>query len=415
MNLHIFNPEHDMALAADSPFWTSPHAGRKMRADLGWLPALWAEDGDVVLVDDVPAAEAAVRKLKVRRADVKFITPKDSARELAACMSDIRSVMPWGWDRAIVAQLRRCGIPEMLLPDSGQLDMQREVSDRQTAVDMLADLRKTFGQTCGEAHVIREMNELDGLIDRWTRCVVKAPWSCSGRGVRYVYRDAPDYENSMRWAEKTLKAQGHLTVERYLNKVKDFGMEFYAHEDGRVTYEGLSLFSTVNGAYTGNVLATEREKMDIMQNFINESLLVDIQEFICSWIKQRINGCYVGPFGVDMMIVADGESGFKDASDVGSECGSTEGSESGSTDPSAVGSEDPSAVGSEDPSAVGSEDPSAGCLKLNPCVEINLRRTMGHVALTLSPDEEGRRQNMNISYEGKAYHCRISDDYEMFY
>ena len=52
MILHIFNPEHDMALAANDPFWTAPHAGRQMRADLGWIPALWASDNDLVLVDN---------------------------------------------------------------------------------------------------------------------------------------------------------------------------------------------------------------------------------------------------------------------------------------------------------------------------------------------------------------------------
>ena len=38
MRLHIFNPEHDIALAADMERFTAPHAGRQMRASLGFLP-----------------------------------------------------------------------------------------------------------------------------------------------------------------------------------------------------------------------------------------------------------------------------------------------------------------------------------------------------------------------------------------
>jgi hypothetical protein len=38
MRLHIFNPEHDIALAANLKRFTAPHAGRQMRADLGFLP-----------------------------------------------------------------------------------------------------------------------------------------------------------------------------------------------------------------------------------------------------------------------------------------------------------------------------------------------------------------------------------------
>ena len=110
MNVHIFNPEHDMALAANSAFWTAPHAGRQLRSDLGWLPVLWAEDGDVVVVDDVRAAVAATRKLKVRHADVEFLSMGDK-RRIAGIMSGVErpDVRPWGWDISVASQLRRAG------------------------------------------------------------------------------------------------------------------------------------------------------------------------------------------------------------------------------------------------------------------------------------------------------------------
>lgn len=42
MILHIFNPEHDVALSYDNKYFTPPHAGRQLRYDLDYLPALWA-------------------------------------------------------------------------------------------------------------------------------------------------------------------------------------------------------------------------------------------------------------------------------------------------------------------------------------------------------------------------------------
>ena len=48
MTLHIFNPEHDLALASNLKNFTSPHAGRQLRHDLAWIPALWAEKGEKV-------------------------------------------------------------------------------------------------------------------------------------------------------------------------------------------------------------------------------------------------------------------------------------------------------------------------------------------------------------------------------
>ena len=57
MTLHIFNPEHDIALAANLANFTSPKAGRELRRDLGFLPLLWAKEGDSVLVDDIEIAQ----------------------------------------------------------------------------------------------------------------------------------------------------------------------------------------------------------------------------------------------------------------------------------------------------------------------------------------------------------------------
>ena len=78
MKLHIFNPEHDTALASDQFNFVAPHAGREMRADLGFLPALWADDGDLVLVGDVAAALERVRHLRRYCAEVVFVTPAES-------------------------------------------------------------------------------------------------------------------------------------------------------------------------------------------------------------------------------------------------------------------------------------------------------------------------------------------------
>ena len=45
---------------------------------------------------------------------------------------------------------------------------------------------------------------------------------------------------------------------------------------------------------------------------------------------------------------------------------------------------------------------------LHPCVEINLRRTMGHVALALEP-KINMQKVMRIAYDGKHYQLMIED------
>ena len=45
--------------------------------------------------------------------------------------------------------------------------------------------------------------------------------------------------------------------------------------------------------------------------------------------------------------------------------------------------------------------------KLHPCVEINLRRTMGHVALALSPADDDLVRVMRIEYVDGTYKLKI--------
>ena len=128
-------------------------------------------------------------------------------------------------------------------------------------------------------------------------------------------------------------------------------MEFVADENGRIHYLGLSLFHTVNGAYEGNILATESTKIDMISRYVPVGLLDGVKQKIVECL--RLPG-YVGPFGVDMMIVKNAQ------------------------------------------------------LFLHPCVEINLRRTMGHVALSISPTDDDIRGVMRVIYDGNHYKLKIN-------
>ncbi|MBQ5510196.1 MAG: hypothetical protein IIT94_03505, partial [Prevotella sp.] len=74
MILHVFNPEHEMALAANLHQFTSPRAGREMRSYLSFLPALWANDGDAVWVEDVEKAHESLKRIGLPYANIMFVT-----------------------------------------------------------------------------------------------------------------------------------------------------------------------------------------------------------------------------------------------------------------------------------------------------------------------------------------------------
>ena len=338
MTLHVFNPEHDLALASGLSNFTAPHAGRRLRADLGYLPALWAGEGDCVLVEHVDQARRAYGRLRARvgGSPCRFVD-KSQLPHLP-----IDRVSPWGWDLALRAALIRYGAPAEACPSESEIAAVRDLSHRRHAAKVLHRLisflvpPSSFLESPLEA---ASVEAVETCLLKHPHLVVKAPWSSSGRGVRFIEGELSDYHRG--WLLNTIAQQGSVMVEPMYPKVKDFGMEFEALQDGRIRYLGLSLFDTRNGAYTGNIIASEEDKLDMISRYVPASSIGDIREKLISALSDVFtshasspSSCpYTGPFGVDMMILSrpDGQ-GFS----------------------------------------------------IHPCVEINLRRTMGHVAIEMA-------------------------------
>ena len=338
--LYVFNPAHDLALAANLANFTAPHAGRQLRHDLGYLPALWASNDDYILVDDV---EKAVRQYGRVRAKIGG-TPKQFVDKSQLRSLYINKVEPWGWDLALRSFLLRWGVDAV--PSEDDIAVIRDLSHRKQAVGLLRQLQLpgTIGSSCCADTLV----EICQQLNQHGHIVVKAPWSSSGRGVRFMAGAIDDYQE--RWITNIVAKQGCVVVEPYYNKVKDFGMEFVSDGQGCVSYLGLSLFQTKNGAYTGNIIAKEEEKQELLSRYISVGLLSDIREKICQILGETFKGVYQGPFGIDMMVVSTADKdGFL----------------------------------------------------LHPCVEINLRRTMGHVALAIPPFADGFTRVMHIELTDK--------------
>lgn len=368
MTLYIFNPEHDIALATNVARFTPPHAGRQLRADLGFLPALWAKDGDMVLVDDVEAALEAVRPLRRWTADVLFVP-----LSAAPLSPQPVAVEPWGWDQGVAEQLRLLGLHH-LQPAPDVLSAIRTLSSRQWAASHLLPALVSLGEgMTGQATYLDTPSSLSQLP---YPCVLKAPWSSSGRGVRYFLQPS-HWQHNAAWAHNVIERQGGILLEPYYNKVKDFGMEFEALPDGQVVYRGLSLFHTVRGAYAGSLIATEQAKRNLLLRYIDASRLDAVRDAICRIMAAALHGIYSGPFGVDMMVVAASQ---------------------------------PTPQAPLNPSELFSTTSQAHFL-LHPCVELNLRRTMGHVALSIPCDDTMPWRLMCIDYTNR-YHFRIQDTTE---
>lgn len=354
MTLHVFNPEHEIALAFDAKNITLPHAIQELKMNLGFIPALWADDGDYVLVDDAAFAIKATKSAGCHMSNVHFIEADDLSKYYFS------EISPWGWDKCLCSKLSAAGCANAL-PSDCKLQTLRMLSSRIQTAKILPFLRNGLEQsTCGIAHYAESSEEVTDLAKYYGNIVIKSLWSSSGRGVKYISSSGTK-ESIIGWISNAISRQGGVMVEPYYNKVKDFAMEFYSHDDGHIDYCGLSLFETQKGNYSGNLIASEERKLSILSKYIPSNLLAEIRRRIVDYLFPLYEGVYHGPFGVDMMIVADGSNGFL----------------------------------------------------LDPCVEINMRRTMGHVANSVKHTDAEPDMIMRIVHDVN-YKLRFSPTQNCF-
>lgn len=105
-------------------------------------------------------------------------------------------------------------------------------------------------------------------------------------------------------------------------------MELASDGRGRVDLRGLSLFYTERGAYVGNLVADEPRKWQLLSAYVSRDSLARLIDRLRALLGDALRDTYAGPLGIDMMVVSH-----------------------------------------------------EGRLLVHPCVEMNLRATMGHVAL----------------------------------
>ena len=376
MRILIFNPENDLALASNDPHYTPPASARQMATDLQDLPRLWAGEDDLIIKRKEPCGPSPGPSPVREGRKVSFdgcgspLPNRGGAGGGAVAGGPPLLILPWGWSPLLVRQLRDGGIPEALLPTNKQMAAYRAFSSRETAVQLLQRLRTEWpepfgsGTLAGEsAWCTSEANVLSAIEEYGGTAMLKAPWSGSGRGVHPVHK-LPLPKQTRLWVRRTLQTQGGVEVEPLYHKVQDFAMEFWA-EEGHVRYEGLSLFeTTAGGVYAGNLVASEEEKEARLTTYFSPTLLHDVKMHLTNLLNEaNLPTWYTGPLGIDMMIVNP-------------------------LNPK--------------PSTQNSTP------QLHPLVELNLRMTMGWVALQLTPPSEGTG-TFRIVQQGGHYQALLNE------
>lgn len=354
MKLHVFNPSHDEALAAGYPYYYPTTIARQLADEWGALPGLWADAGDAVWLTDAAAVPAEVAWCR----DVRFVRKRQLS---PAFWSQVQEIDTWGWDLLVRHQLRRAGAPEHLLPTDQALASVRDLSSRRLTAAVLPQLRRALQQdaglaTVGESFIASSADEVLQYVRHNGGAMAKSLWSCSGRGV---FRMAAEpCQADVRRVERLLREQGAVELEPLYRPYRQFALELESLPGGEVRCLGVSAFLTnASGAYRGNVVAPQPVLTDWLAG-ASDSLSAHWQEFVRvteNVMSDCLGGRYTGPLGIDMMLVD------------------------------------------------GSDSPGDGVL-LHPCIEVNVRRTMGHVALTIA-QRKLNSNDLDPAHRNLMYFC----------
>ena len=183
-------------------------------------------------------------------------------------------------------------------------------------------------------------------------CYLKMPWSGSGKGIYRVIDPTGD-KHVLRWIEGALKRQGSLLCEVGFDKLQDFAIECVCR-NGSTQLTGYSVFDSDFHSQFGTGIVAPMEALHEMLLDLYPDLDTVVAEVLKA-MDSIIAPCYNGPLGIDMMLFRNNK----------------------------------------------------GIIDLDPCVEVNLRMTMGMITAAMGT-RHGLRGIFSINASKSGYSLKIT-------
>jgi hypothetical protein len=337
---YYFNPTCEYAVGNGQPSWQPNLLLQKMEEDLGALPFYFARRKDVVLVKRMPPVQFIRRMEDIGLEISEFFPVQEIGRNKAFAGRPKDRLLPWGWSPAAHRLLEplkpSCSTEFLKSPVAKWKYEYRDLYSRKLARDILISLLKDLpSEFMIQNHMLPEVctsaEQIEELHSRWGKIMVKAPWSSSGRGLQPLTKTpvAPKVREKL---QGIINDQAYAMAEPLLNKQLDMALQFELN-NGKVKYLGVSRFFTDRkGRYEGNYLNGWPSEINSAVVKFAEKMLQLLPGTIAAVIEaSKLAKSYEGNFGVDTLIFTDTE----------------------------------------------------GTLRINPCLELNLRLTMGLLSLRL--------------------------------
>lgn len=335
--IYYFNPGHETAILNESAFYQPPKNVRKMQEDLAFLPAWYAKPNDFVLCNPICDKNFS-DSLKNLNFSIKPISIHDLQINQAQYIN--QKIDLWGTSPQAIHYFSE-------LSNKYQLNFQipawnefyKKLCSRVFSTQCLSFLMGRISEIDQKIlpRFYSDLNEIEEINrNSSSKLLIKSPYSSSGRGLLWL-EEKELSRSSKQIIQGMLKKQKEVSVERVLDKTIDFSMHFEGDQ-----FLGYSLFQTNDkGGYEKTVLLSQQKILTKLAQFIRLDLIEKVKSELIVFIKKNIFPYYQDTIGVDMMIYQSGKQ-----------------------------------------------------FLLHPCVEINLRKSMGYLSLCLfenfiHPESEG--------------------------
>jgi len=348
-DLYWFNPTNDFAVANGVKTYMPPRHLERFSSEMACLPVVFAEPDDLIICK--PFSKQFAQLMNSSGFSVPQSAENGCLKQLVLkngiSLSDIK---PWGWSPAshfilhdfksvtdtFVSEKRKEWNDDMRFFYSREFSslVLKDIAENERYDWLISSEKLPIKCTNAE--------ELSIIMDKWKSCVCKSPWSSSGRGLQFI-RYPELNKRILQWLSGCIQKQGFCMIEPIYDKRLDFSLQFEVKLDKSIEYLGYTCFSTTeNGQYEFSYLNPQNQLADRPEFRLLQKALPELKDLIISRLtKRKLHENYLGVFGLDCMLVLEGDE-----------------------------------------------------FKIHPCLEINLRYTMGYTAMQvekhLSPDSSGK-------------------------
>lgn len=340
-----FNPSCEMAVRQGRDSYTPPRGIAAMEDDLAALMTFVSADGDCI-VGPEPDHEL-----------IEFWEPHVGRREYISWNEASQrarqgeTIAPWGMSKAVLCKFG--------LTERARRWAWRDMLSRRTSVMTEWGIaRATATSPTAKPIIAATEAEFRAAMADTSRTsngvAIKSLWSAAGRGVRF-FGGQEDADAAMTYGMNCIRSDGGAVVETRLRRLAEFSYLFTA-KGGEVKYEGINRYHSTDGGAMGWELAgpqpyiydTSALDGDIAQSATN----------LASILRNVLTGTgYEGPIGVDAMVYSG-----KD-----------------------------------------------GAAHLRPCMEVNVRHCMGHVAQGVL-----RAMDPGVSVRWRTWHFNAPGEWDAF-